>query len=37
MATLQEIDTHYDILEVLDANEVLDLQEEADRQAMERD
>lgn len=37
MASLEEIDCYYDILDVLDANDVLDTQEEADRRATERD
>lgn len=34
MATLEEIDRHWDLVEVWDANEVLDLQDEANRLAM---
>jgi hypothetical protein len=34
-ATLQEIETHYSLTDVLDANEALDLQGEADRLAHE--
>lgn len=36
IASLQEIDTHYDIVELFDANEALDLQEAANRAAQER-
>lgn len=36
VATLQEIDTHYDLTEVWDANEALDIKEEAERLAMPR-
>jgi len=32
---LQEIETFYDVLNVLDANEALDLREEAERRAAE--
>ena len=35
VATLQEIETFYDVLNVLDANEALDLREEAERRAAE--
>ncbi len=35
VATLQEIETHYSILDVMTANEVLDIQEEADAQAVD--
>jgi len=34
LTTLQEIDTHYDLVEVWDANEALDIKEETDRLAM---
>jgi hypothetical protein len=34
VATLQEIETHYDIVDVMDANEALDLQDTADHRAM---
>ena len=33
VATLREIETYYDIVDVFDANEALDLQDEADRRA----
>lgn len=36
MATLQEIDEHWCINDLADANLVLDLQAEADARAMER-
>ena len=35
IATLEEIETYYDLLELLDAHEALDLQEEADAIANE--
>jgi len=34
IATLQEINTHYDILDVLDANILLNLKDEAEQRAM---
>jgi len=37
VATLEEIDCYYDLRDLLDANEALDIQDEADRLAMERD
>ena len=36
IATLKEIETHYDIVDLFDANEALDLQDEAERRASER-
>ena len=33
MATLQEVETYYDLVNVLDANEALDLKEEAEHRA----
>lgn len=36
VATLAEIETHYSLTDVLDANEALDLQAEADRAAHEQ-
>ena len=35
MATLEEMDRHWDLVEVWDANEVLDLQDEANRRTVE--
>lgn len=35
VATLREIETYYDLLDVLDANEALDIKEEAERRATE--
>lgn len=35
VATLQEVSTFYDLVEVLDANEALDLKEEAERRSMD--
>jgi len=32
--TLEEIDTHYDLVELWDLNEALDIREEAERRAM---
>ncbi len=32
-ATLKEIETHYDIIDLLDLNELMNLQEESDRRA----
>ena len=38
VATLQEIETHYDIVDVYDVNEALDLADEAERlQAKEQE
>jgi hypothetical protein len=36
VATLAEIESHYSLTDVLDANEALDLQHEADRLAHEQ-
>jgi len=36
MATLQEVDEHWSVLDLLDANEALDLDQEAKRKAEER-
>lgn len=36
IATLHEIETHYDINDVGDANEALDLMDEAERQAIKK-
>jgi len=36
MATLQEIEEHWSILDLLDANEALNLDQEAKRKAEER-
>jgi len=36
IATLQEIDTHYDIVEIWDANETLDILEEAEQRAFQK-
>jgi hypothetical protein len=35
VASLEEIKRFYDLVEVLDANEALDLKEEAERRAMQ--
>lgn len=35
IATLQEIELHYSLIDVLDANEALDLQMAADAEAMQ--
>ena len=35
IATLTEIETYYDLADVLDANDALDIVEELDRQAWE--
>ncbi len=35
VATLKEIETYYDLVDVLDANEALDIKEEAERRATE--
>jgi len=35
IATLEEIETHYDLVDLLDANEALDLQDEAEALANE--
>jgi hypothetical protein len=34
VATLREIDTHYDLIDLLDAHEALDLKYEAEEQAV---
>jgi hypothetical protein len=35
IATLQEIETHYSLIDLMDANEVLDLQDRAESQAVD--
>lgn len=36
VATLQEIETHYSLVDVLDANEALDIEQEAQRRAHDK-
>jgi len=35
VATLEEVETYYDLIDVFDANAALDLREEAERKAWE--
>jgi len=36
VATLEEVDGYYDLVELLDLNEALDVQDEADAKAWEK-